>query len=240
MSMLRGGMIFLAVLLLLALVATLPTSTMALIASTDKQEYHAGETVVVTGVASDSGVIVSFTVYNPSGALVTLDQTTAGSDKSFTIELFRFPSQPQDNFPEGEYTIVVKDAGSGETLNLKIYFTYALNQTETETETTTQTGAVTETVTTTVTETETKTVTTTVTVTQELTKTKQVTVTKSVTKTKTLPPVTTTSTVTQTETVTSTSTTTVTKEVTNMKVTGGAAIAALVVGLAIALAVARK
>ncbi len=231
-------MVLLATLLLLTLVAMLPTSSMALTASTDKQEYHAGDTVVISGVASDSGVIISFTVYNPSGALVTLDQTTAGSDKSFTVELFRFPSQPQDNFPEGEYTIVVKDAGSGETLNLKIYFTYALNQTETET--TTQTGAITETVTTTVTETETKTVTTTATVTQEVTKTEQVTVTKSVTETKTLPPVTTTSTVTQTETVTSTSTTTVTKEVTNMKVTGGAAVAALVVGLAIALAVARK
>jgi hypothetical protein len=220
--------------LLLAVILIAPSARALQVTSpVENQVFYPGDTLVVAGKTSVPQQLVAISVYDPNNRLLTLDQVTSDNTGAFSLTLFRFPTEPRANFPEGVYTIEIKEVATGDTKVIRVAFTYITpTPTPIETDTTaiqppvTVTITVTQiqnvTITTTATVTETKTVTQPVTITQTVEKT--TTVTQTLTETKT-------NTVTQTVTtpVTTTVTTTVTK--TNTGAVAGAAIVALIIGL---------
>ena len=226
------------VIMITALILVSTTMSSALTASTNKNTYAPGECVVVNGSTESGGTIVSFTVDNPDGSLIALDQVISSSNGTFSDQLFCFPTEERSNFPAGIYIITIKDTSTGDESTINITF---LGPTTTTTFTNTSTiptvnQTITKTINNTVTETATVTVnhTYTKTMNQTLTQTKTLTLilTKTLTTTQT-------QTHTTTQTNTETLTTTQTVKVTNTGVTAGAAVVALVAGLGAALAVRK-
>jgi hypothetical protein len=220
--------------LLLAVILIAPSAQALQVTSpVENQVFYPGDTLVVAGKTSVPQQLVAISVYDPNNKLLTLDQVTSDNTGAFSLTLFKFPTEPRANFPEGVYTIEIKEVASGDTKVVRVTFTY-ITPTPTPTETNTTTTQPTVTVTTTVTQiqnvtittTATVTATTTTTVTQPVTTTQTVEKTTTATVTQTL---TETKTNTVTQTVTTPVTTTVTK--TNTGAVAGAAIVALIIGL---------
>jgi hypothetical protein len=218
--------------LLLAVILIAPSARALQVTSpVENQVFYPGDTLVVAGKTSVPQQLVAISVYDPNNRLLTLDQVTSDNTGAFSLTLFRFPTEPRANFPEGVYTIEIKEVASGDTKVIRITFTY-ITPTPTPTETNTTTIQPTVTVTTTVTQIQNVTITTTATVTKTETVTQPVTTTQTVEKTTTAT-VTQTLTETKTNTVTQTVTTPVTTTVTktNTGAVAGAAIVALIIGL---------
>jgi len=212
---------------LLAIVVLGPSAAWALQVTSPSsgQVFYPGDLLVVSGKTAIPQQLVAISVYDPNERLIALDQVTSDSAGSFSLTLFRFPSEPRPNFPEGQYKVIVKEVASGETTTITIRFTYI---TPTPTETATETETAPPTLTVTVTETQTVTQEVTKTVTQTETKTQTQTVTQTQTYTQTVTE-TQTKTEIKTETVTTPSPTTITK--TSGGAVAGAAIVALIIGL---------
>jgi len=104
--------------LILVVAAQAMVAFAALAASTNKSIYVPGDELVVSGSA-DPGAVIVIKLENPNGETVLIDQLKAGSDGSFTWSI-RFPSQPTDTFPTGTYTILVKNADTGEVQLLQV------------------------------------------------------------------------------------------------------------------------
>ena len=218
--------------LLLAVILIAPSARALQVTSpVENQVFYPGDTLVVAGKTSVPQQLIAISVYDPNNRLLTLDQVTSDNTGAFSLTLFKFPTEPRANFPEGVYTIEIKEVATGDTKVIRITFTY-ITPTPTPIETNTTTPQPTVTVTITVTQIQNVTTTTTTTVTQTETVTQPVTITQTVEKT-------TTATVTQTltETITNTVTQTVTTPVTttvtktNTGAVAGAAIVALIIGL---------
>jgi hypothetical protein len=218
--------------LLLAVILIAPSARALQVTSpVENQVFYPGDTLVVAGKTSVPQQLVAISVYDPNNRLLTLDQVTSDNTGAFSLTLFRFPTEPRANFPEGVYTIEIKEVATGDTKVIRVTFTY-ITPTPTPIETDTTPIQPTVTVTITVTQIQNVTTTTTTTVTETKTVTQPVTITQTVEKT-------TTATVTQTltdtitntvtQTVTTPVTTTVTK--TNTGAVAGAAIVALIIGL---------
>jgi len=221
---------------LLAIVILGPSAAWALQVTSPSsgQVFYPGDLLAVSGKTSIPQQLVAISVYDPNERLIALDQVTSDNTGSFSLTLFRFPSEPRPNFPEGQYKIVVKEVASGETATITIMFTY-ITPTPTETPTETETAPPTLTVTVTETQTVTQKVTTTVTQTETQTQTQTVTQTQTYTQT-----------VTETQTKTETKTVTVTTTPSPMTITktsggavAGAAIVALIIGLLVGYAAFR-
>jgi hypothetical protein len=218
--------------LLLAVILIAPSAQALQVTSpVENQVFYPGDTLVVAGKTSVPQQLVAISVYDPNNKLLTLDQVTSDNIGAFSLTLFKFPTEPRANFPEGVYTIEIKEVASGDTIVVHVTFTY-ITPTPTPTETNTTTTQPTVTVTTTVTQIQNVTTTTTATVTETKTVTQPVTTTQTVEKTTTAT-VTQTLTETKTNTVTQTVTTPVTTTVTktNTGAVAGAAIVALIIGL---------
>jgi hypothetical protein len=218
--------------LLLAVILIAPSARALQVTSpVENQVFYPGDTLVVAGKTSVPQQLVAISVYDPNNRLLTLDQVTSDNTGAFSLTLFRFPTEPRANFPEGVYTIEIKEVATGDTKVIRITFTY-ITPTPTPIETDTTPIQPIETVTITVTQIQNVTITTTTTVTQTKTVTQPVTITQTVEKTIT-------ETVTETlrETITNTVTQTVTTPVTitvtktNTGAVAGAAIVALIIGL---------
>lgn len=243
----------LSILVVLALTApVLRAQALAITSPTEGQMFLPGDVLRIEGKTSSPGQMVAIAVYAPYGRWSTtpiIDQTVSDAKASFSKEVFRFPTEPSPDFPEGVWRIVVREVATGQEVTVRINFTYAAPPPPTPTPptvTVTEYVTVVRTVTTTVTTTvpgPTVTITTTVpgpTVTVTTTDVRTVTTTvpgPTVTTTTTVPG----PTVTQvrTETVTTTSPVTTTVEKAAAGPIAGAAIAALIVGIAIGYVVFR-
>lgn len=242
------ALVALSILLMIALAApTLRAQALTVTFPTEGQVFLPGDVLKVEGRTSSPGQMVAIAVYAPYGRWSTtpiIDQTVSDARAIFSKEIFRFPTEPSPDFPEGVYRIVVREVATGQEVTVRVNFTYALPPPPPATPTpitVTEYVTVVQTVTTTVTTTvpgPTVTVTTTV-------PGPTVTTTVERTVTTTVPGPTVTTTVTQVTTQTLTTTvpvpTTVTTTVERAAAgpIAGAAIAALVIGLAIGYVVFR-
>ena len=79
----------------------------AIVVTTDKASYSAGETIVITGQVRDlySGTPVSVIVTAPNGNIVTIAQVTIGADKKFSTEVTAGGVLMK---AEGSYTVAVQ------------------------------------------------------------------------------------------------------------------------------------
>ena len=84
----------------------------------NKTTFVPGDTLVITGKADPNAVIV-IAIKNPNGDAVAGDQITADANGNFQYAM-KFPSQPNDYFPAGTYTIVVKNANTGEVQQITV------------------------------------------------------------------------------------------------------------------------
>jgi len=218
------------IVLLLAVILIAPSARALQVTSpVENQVFYPGDTLVVAGKTSVPQQLVAILVIDPYGRIITPGQVTSDNTGAFSLTLFRFPTEPSAIFPEGVYTIEIKEVATGDTKVIRVAFTY-ITPTPTPIETDTTAIQPPVTVTITVTQIQNVTITTTTTVTQTKTVTQPVTITQTVEKTTT---VTQTLTETITNTVTQTVTTPVTTTVikTNTGAVAGAAIVALIIGL---------
>ena len=94
----------------LLLIAVTPLAFAVTITS-DKDEYHPGDQLIVSGTAGPNEDL-TFKVTNPNGAQVAVGQVAADDNGDFSITLLRFPSVATTTFPFGSYTVTAT-AGSG-------------------------------------------------------------------------------------------------------------------------------
>ncbi|MFQ5711223.1 MAG: PKD domain-containing protein [Candidatus Geothermarchaeales archaeon] len=92
---------------------------------TEKDTYYPDEKLIVFGTTSPF-VAGAVQVYDPEGEMAAVGQFTSDADGNFRVEILTFPSEPNERFPLGVYTI--KAYAAGETAELTITFTLAVNQ----------------------------------------------------------------------------------------------------------------
>ena len=93
----------------------------AITVSTEKDTYYPGEQLVISGLATPNA-LVSIVIENPNGALVALDQVRVGDDGTYSAAPLSFPSEANNLFPFGTYTITVKDTATGEEATATVQF----------------------------------------------------------------------------------------------------------------------
>jgi len=94
------------------LVITLTSPALALTVTTDKDTYHQGETVIVSGTTLANS-IVTIKLLNPEGTLVAIGQVQADSTGSYSYEIVLPSDMPTGNFIFGTYTVEVYSADEG-------------------------------------------------------------------------------------------------------------------------------
>lgn len=113
-----------AILLILLLASVISHSSGDLNVTTSKTVYLPGEELTISGRGTPGGLITVI-VYAPGDRIVSVDQAKCDYEGNFKSTPLRFPTQPGDAFPFGEYKVYVKDALSGEEALAKVTFARA-------------------------------------------------------------------------------------------------------------------
>jgi hypothetical protein len=101
----RTAVTALLALLALTMLIALPTvAAQVVTVETNKEIYVPGDAMVVSGTATPDAA-VTIQVYNPSGALSAVAQTTSNSAGNYEKLVLTFPSEPTDLYPLGDYTV---------------------------------------------------------------------------------------------------------------------------------------
>jgi len=92
----------------------------AVVVTTDKASYSAGETIVITGDVRDlySGTPVSVMIVSPNNSIVTIAQVTVGADKMFSTEITAGGTMKE----EGTYTVSVTYGNANRTAEVTFEF----------------------------------------------------------------------------------------------------------------------